>query len=1410
MVQWLRSGIFRKTLFFIIVVALVPLVVLGVLTIRSTNEAGEEAAARSREALDAKSAEALELVAREMAKAIADMLTEREADLRTVALLPRSAEAYLAFYQAHQGEVWYVEDGREVRPSIPLYREMAYVDPSGQETIKIVDGRLAGAEELRDVSNPANTLYKSETYFLEARQLSPGEIYVSHVTGFYVNQAEFEAGQRFSGVLRLAMPSFDAEGHLEGVVVLALDSRHLEEFTAHIVPPEGRMAAAPDPATGNYAYMIDDEAGAIAHPTDYVQWGLDPDGRALPYATRQEELGVLPVRLDKLGFADENLASIHGRASQGEAGSIRYFWGGHDKFAAFARIPYYGGSYRQPAGFGWVGISADQASFHQQATSVGDAVQGRVRTLTTVAFATLGLTGLAVLLAAGWLARTISVPVRRLTEAVQAAQQGDLEAAHQIALAVGARDELGTLARGVSQMAAQLQETVAGLEQELAERQRAEAALEAERKALQESEARYRTLFGGVPVGLYRTAPGGQILDANPALVEMLGYPDRKSLLAMNAADLYADPEERARWRAVMEEKGVVRDFVVQFRRYDGELVWVNNAARMVREENHGNASPGRVLSYEGSLEDITERRQAEEQLRRYQEHLEERVQERTAELAAANEQMRREAAERKRAEQAIRESERRLADIINFLPDATLVIDHEGKVIAWNRAIEVMTRFKAEEMLGKGDHEYAIPFYGERRPILIDLVLLPNEELERKYAHIERQGGVLAGETYVPFVRGSAGYLFATASALRDSQGQVVGAIETIRDITERKEAERQIQLLGQIAQQMKDAVIVTDSDPESRVRYVNEAFATLYGYTEGEVLGQSSWALFAGDDAERERVFRETTEALASRGQTRIEYQDRRKDGSRFWVATTMSTIHLGEEGKSYDLAIIRDISERKRAEEELQNAKAAAEQANEAKSAFLSSVSHELRTPLTSILGFAKIVDKRLSERILPQVQAGDSKTQRAMEQVTENIKIIAAEGERLTALINDLLDLAKIESGKVEWRVEHLSMAELVERAAAASSVLFAQKGLPLVQEIADGLPEVVGDGDRLVQVLINLFSNAVKFTEAGTITCRAERAGRAIKVSVIDTGVGISEADQRRLFERFRQAGDTLTEKPRGTGLGLAICREIVAHHGGRIWVESEPGRGSTFSFTLPIQADATGDKTEQQQRALNIEDLIEQLEARQSDLASSRRVGQRTILIVDDDVHIRELLKQELHEAGYQVQEARDGREALAHIRQERPDLVILDVMMPEMSGFDVAAVLKGDPQTMDLPIIILSIAEDKERGYRLGVDRYLTKPVETGVVLEEIERLLAQGASRNKVMVVDEDASTLKTLTGVLRAKGYEVVEAASGEEAIEKALRARPDMIILNAVLPQQREIVKALRFEKGLENVLFLLFN
>ena len=252
------------------------------------------------------------------------------------------------------------------------------------------------------------------------------------------------------------------------------------------------------------------------------------------------------------------------------------------------------------------------------------------------------------------------------------------------------------------------------------------------------------------------------------------------------------------------------------------------------------------------------------------------------------------------------------------------------------------------------------------------------------------------------------------------------------------------------------------------------------------------------------------------------------------------------------------------------ELLKTKEAAETANESKSAFVANVSHELRTPLTSILGFAKVIKRRFTDKLLPQIDRQNRKNQRDADNTIEEFNIIISEGERLTTLINDLLDLAKIEAGKLEWKMESLAVSEVLERALNSTSTLFDGKDLDLVKDIEIGLPEVVGDRDRLVQVMINLLSNAVKFTDVGSVTCQAARAGNEVLISVIDTGNGIADEEHVRVFEKFTQVTDTLTGKPRGTGLGLPICKQIVEYHGGRIWIESEPGNGSTFSFTLPI------------------------------------------------------------------------------------------------------------------------------------------------------------------------------------------------------------------------------------------------
>ncbi len=486
-----------------------------------------------------------------------------------------------------------------------------------------------------------------------------------------------------------------------------------------------------------------------------------------------------------------------------------------------------------------------------------------------------------------------------------------------------------------------------------------------------------------------------------------------------------------------------------------------------------------------------------------------------------------------------------------------------------------------------------------------------------------------------------------------------------------------------------------------------------------------------------------------------------------------------------------------------EEAKEAKAKAEDANEAKSAFLSTVSHELRTPLTSVLGFAKIIRKRLEEKIFPAVTVDDQKIKRTMKQVSENLDVVVSEGERLTNLINDVLDLAKIESGKMEWNMRPVFLQDIISRGVAATSALFEQKGLKLAKKIPEDLPMIKADEDKLIQVVINLLSNAVKFTPKGKVTLEAYQEKGQLIFEVQDTGIGVAEVDKHKIFERFRQAGDTLTDKPQGTGLGLPICREIIEHHGGIIWMKSEFNVGSTFFFSIPV----LGETAEEQ--PIQLDRILRSLKKQISHSSKKKADGKATILVVDDDTPIRSLLRQELTDTGYRVREAANGKAALDMVRLEKPDLIILDVMMPEINGFDVAAVLKNDPATMDIPIIILSIVQDKERGFRIGVDRYLTKPIDTVKLFHEVDELLVQGVSKKKVLVVDQDASAVKSLSDVLTARGYKVMEASS-ENLLATATEAKPDIIMLNSIYNGDKNFIKDLKIQKGMEHVMFFVYE
>ena len=471
---WFRLGIFGKILFSILVASLVPLVILGGLALHSANEAGLTAIARSKAALDTKTAEALELRAVETANAVAHFLDEREADLRTLVLLPRTGEAYLAFSHTHRATVWETDGQR----SLPLYREIAFITPDGREANKVSGGQLVAPGELRDVSNPHHTLFPGEDYFSEAIELPQGEVYVSPVTGYYLSpdiaQAGLEKpdGQIYDGLVRWAMPVYEEE-ILQGLVTLALDHRHLQEFTDHVVPTSERFAALPDATTGNYAYLIDADGWVIAHPRDYYIRGLRTDGSLVEALNEtdhqaQEIRGEVPLNLAELGFKDPSLPLINEQAQMGRAGSITYYWAGLNKFVAYAPVPYHSGRYEGAGSFGWVGLGADVRTFHQAATLVGAAIQEKVRTLTIVTLAVSILTALAVLFISRLLARQIAVPIQGLIEAAHSVERGEFQLDFfEPLIQVPSEDEIAQLARVFHQMALRVWEREQQLRQEV-------------------------------------------------------------------------------------------------------------------------------------------------------------------------------------------------------------------------------------------------------------------------------------------------------------------------------------------------------------------------------------------------------------------------------------------------------------------------------------------------------------------------------------------------------------------------------------------------------------------------------------------------------------------------------------------------------------------------------------------------------------------------------------------------------------------------------------------------------------------------------------------------------------------------------------------------------------------------------
>jgi len=467
-----------------------------------------------------------------------------------------------------------------------------------------------------------------------------------------------------------------------------------------------------------------------------------------------------------------------------------------------------------------------------------------------------------------------------------------------------------------------------------------------------------------------------------------------------------------------------------------------------------------------------------------------------------------------------------------------------------------------------------------------------------------------------------------------------------------------------------------------------------------------------------------------------------------------------------------------DRRRLVAELKDANVQLKEASEHKSVFLANMSHELRTPLNAIIGFSELMldakesqlDQETQKRFLAQVHAS---------------------GKHLLGLINDILDLSKVEAGQMELRLQMVAIEPLVAQVLSIVEPLAGQKGIKLESRLA-GIGEVVADAGKLKQMLLNLVSNSIKFTpDAGTVTVTGKRFRSAVEISVADTGIGISEADQAQIFHEFHQVDPGPGRRQQGTGLGLALTRRFALLHGGEVRVRSKIGEGSVFTLRLPVQPTPAELDAPQLVPAKQAVDLSRPL-----------------VLVIEDDPGAAELLTRQLQLGGFRTEIARTGTEAMAKARTLRPAAITLDILLPELDGWEVITRLKREEETSDIPVIIVSVVDNPELGKALGALDYFVKPVDGRELVERLARFKLEPRETNggtTVLVVDDEAANRTWLTRILEPEGFNVVIAAGGREAIELARAHPPDLVLLDLMMPEVTgfDVVEALRADPGTQD-------
>ncbi|MBE9182563.1 PAS domain S-box protein [Oculatella sp. LEGE 06141] len=880
-----------------------------------------------------------------------------------------------------------------------------------------------------------------------------------------------------------------------------------------------------------------------------------------------------------------------------------------------------------------------------------------------------------------------------------------------------------------------------GVTMDITDRKQTELALAESETRLRDAEEKYRSIFENAVTGIFQTTHDGQYISANPALAKIYGYGSVEQLttaLTNIEQQLYVDPGRRQDFIQLITQCGRISDFESQVYRQDGSIIWISENALVVKDD------VGNVICYEGTVEDITPRKQAKDALQR--------------QLAA-----------------------------IEASVDGIAILNRDGNFIYMNSAhAQIYGYENARALLG----EHWSSLYSDQEHQRFRQDIMP------QFAEMGQWRGEAVGQRQ----DGSPYPQQVSLTAVEDG-----GLVCIVQDISERKQAEdasrEREERFRSLVNNIPGVVYRCACDPNWTMEFMSEAIVEICGYPASDFL-QNRIRTFASviSAEEMEAIDTAILEAVAAKRPYVLEYRVLHADGSIRWVYEKGQGMFNLNGDLLYLDGVIFDITQRKQTEAELYSAKEAAEEASRAKSQFLANMSHELRTPLNAIIGYSEML----------QEDAEDL----GHAEVIPDLEKIRGAGKHLLSLINDILDISKIEAGKMELYLETFELAQLVYEVKTTIQPLAAKNGNTLDIHCDDQLGVMHADLTKVRQALFNLLSNAAKFTEHGTVSLSITQETIAttdnpdqcldpdtatthtgfILFQVTDTGIGMSLEQVERVFQAFTQADASTTRKYGGTGLGLAISRHFCQMMGGDITVCSEVGQGSTFTIRLPLQvADP--------KRHLPTPLFLPAADGMERGDAPHHTAS--TVLVIDDDPTVRDLMRRYLIKEGFYVRTAATGEEGLQLAREFSPDAITLDVLMPDMNGWAVLSALKADPDLADIPVVVLTIVDDKNQGFTLGAADYLTKPVDYKRLTMLLNKYYphpvdATASPTGRLLIVEDDTATREMFRRILEKEGWSVTEAANGRIGLDHLKTVQPNLILLDLMMPEMNgfQFINAVR--------------